>query len=295
MIGVPRIDAIGTSSHSAPVRAGDGPRPVPIALSKTTSRKNTGSRRSKVAPRSTSAGTPSQNPRRFGEPATDTRGIESTTPIPLVVIDDHPIVHTGIRHWLGKASIPTDTMSAYRSVAQFLNEHEHPSTTTALIIYDPEHGEQRPDYAGLRQLCELKHRVVAYSRIASAEIILNCLDAGATNYIVKTESPQHLIDAISAAQRGAEDLGPLAAAAVQAAQQHGRPELTDQERRVLIAWLLTDNKDGVSRQLHIAPSTVRTHLQRIRRRYREIDRPAPSKAALFARALQDGLLGIHDI
>jgi DNA-binding NarL/FixJ family response regulator len=295
MISLPRIDAIGTASHSVPLLAGDGPRPVPTALSKTTDRKNGGPRRSNVPPRSTSAGTPRQNPRRVGEPATERRGIESTTPIPLVVIDDHPIVHTGIRHWLTKASIPTDTVSAYRSVVQFLNEHEHPSTTTAVIVYDPEHGEQRPDYGGLQQLCELKHRVVAYSRIASAEIILNCLDAGATNYIVKTESPQHLIDAITAAQRGAEDLGPLATAAVQAAQQHGRPELTEQERRVLIAWLLTDNKDGVSRQLHIAPSTVRTHLQRIRRRYREINRPAPSKAALFARALQDGLLGIHDV
>jgi DNA-binding NarL/FixJ family response regulator len=59
--------------------------------------------------------------------------------------------------------------------------------------------------------------------------------------------------------------------------------------------LLTDNKDSVSKKLHIAPSTVRTHLQRIRRRYSEIDRPAPSKAALFARAIQDGLIGIHDV
>jgi DNA-binding NarL/FixJ family response regulator len=222
-------------------------------------------------------------------------GIESTSPVPLVVIDDHPIVHTGVRHWVAKAAIQTDTLPAYRSVAQFLDEHQRQSPTAAMIIYDPEHGEQRPDYAGLQQLCELGHQVIAYSRIASVEIILNCLDAGAINYIVKTESPQHLIDAITAAHRGTEHLGPLAAAAVQAAQEHGRPELTEQERRVLIAWLLTDNKDGVSQKLHIAPSTVRTHLQRIRRRYREINRPAPSKAALFARALQDGLLGIHDV
>ncbi|MGA8332615.1 MAG: response regulator transcription factor [Mycobacterium sp.] len=223
------------------------------------------------------------------------QGIDSTGPATLVVIDDHPIVHTGVRHWVAKAAIRTDTVPAYRSVAQFLNDDQRPSTTASVIIYDPEHGEQAPDYAGLRQLCELGHLVVAYSRLASAEIILNCLDAGATDYIVKTESPQHLIDAITAAHRGTEHLGPLATAAVQAAQQHGRPELTEQERRVLVAWLLTDNKDGVSQQLHIAPSTVRTHLQRIRRRYREIDRPAPSKAALFARALQDGLLGIHDV
>ena len=295
MIGMSKTAAVGASSHSAPLLMSDGLRPGSTALSKTSSSKHSGSRHKKVVPRGASPGTPSHNSRPLGEPASDKRGLESTTPMPLIVIDDHPVVHTGIRHWLAKASIPTDTASAYRSVAQFLNEHRLRPTTTAVIIYDPEHGEQRPHYGGLQQLCDLGHRVVVYSRIASAEIILNCLDAGAVNYVVKTESPQHLIDAITAALRGTENIGPLATAALQAAQQHGRPELTEQERRVLIAWLLTDNKDGVSQKLHIAPSTVRTHLQRIRRRYREIDRPAPSKAALFARALQDGLLGIHDV
>jgi DNA-binding NarL/FixJ family response regulator len=212
---------------------------------------------------------------------------------PVVVIDDQPIVHAGVRCWVAEASSLTGAVHAYRSIAEFLRKHQSPAPE--VVVYDPEHGEQRPDYAGLQQLCKLKHRVVAYSRIASAEIILSCLDAGAANYIVKSESPQHLIEAIAAAQQGIEARGPLAAAAVQAAQQRGRPELTAQERRVLIEWLLTDNKDSVSHKLHIAPSTVRTHLQRIRRRYSEIDRPAPSKAALFARAIQDGLIGIHDV
>ncbi|MDT5020347.1 MAG: hypothetical protein QOI33_871 [Mycobacterium sp.] len=212
---------------------------------------------------------------------------------PVVVIDDQPIVHAGVRCWVAEASSLTGAVHAYRSVAEFLRKHQ--SHAPEVVVYDPEHGEQRPDYASLQQLSRLKHRVVAYSRIASAEIILSCLDAGAANYIVKSESPQHLIEAIRAAQRGTESRGPLAAAAVQAAQQRGRPELTAQERRVLIEWLLTDNKDSVSKKLHIAPSTVRTHLQRIRRRYSEIDRPAPSKAALFARAIQDGLIGIHDV
>ncbi len=212
---------------------------------------------------------------------------------PVVVIDDQPIVHAGVRCWVAGASSSPGAVHAYRSIAEFLRKHQ--SHAPEVVVYDPEHGEQRPDYAGLQQLCKLKHRVVAYSRIASAEIILSCLDAGAANYIVKSESPQHLIEAIAAAQQGTEARGPLAAAAVQAAQQRGRPELTAQERRVLIEWLLTDNKDSVSQKLHIAPSTVRTHLQRIRRRYNEIDRPAPSKAALFARAIQDGLIGIHDV
>jgi DNA-binding NarL/FixJ family response regulator len=215
--------------------------------------------------------------------------------VPLVVIDDQPIVHTGVRSWVAEASILTGAVRAYRSVPEYLEQHQRQSGATEVIIYDPENGEQRPDYIGLQQLCKLNHRVVAYSRIASAEVILNCLDAGAANYIVKSEAPQHLIEAITAAQHGIESRGPVATCAVHAARRFGRPELTAQERRVLIEWLLTDNKDSVSKKLHIAPSTVRTHLQRIRRRYSEIDRPAPSKAALFARAIQDGLIGIHDV
>ncbi len=215
--------------------------------------------------------------------------------VPLVVIDDHPIVHAGVVRWVAEASIPTGAVPAYRSVADFLKERHSDNGATDVIIFDPERGEQRPDYAGLQELCKLNHRVVAYSRIASSEIILKCLDAGAINYIVKSESPQRLIEAIMAAQHGMEAHGPLAAAAVQAARQSGRPDLTAQERRVLVEWLLTNNKESVSQKLHIAPSTVRTHLQRIRKRYSEIQRSAPSKAALFARAVQDGLIGIHDV
>src|SRR5258705_7815224 len=68
------------------------------------------------------------------------------------------------------------------------------------------------------------------------------------------------------------------AAAVHRAEQCGRPGLTAQERRALIAWLHTDNKETVAKRLHIAPSTVRTHLQRIRQRYATVGRPARAKS-----------------
>ena len=151
---------------------------------------------------------------------------------PVVVIDDHPVVHTGVQRWVTEASTPTRAVAVYHSVPEFLTDHQRHSDATQVIIYDPERGEQCPDYVGLQQLSGLGHRVVAYSRIASAEIILKCIDAGAASYIVKSELPRHLIEAIAAAQRGTEYRGPLAAAAMRAAQQHGRPELTVQVEAV---------------------------------------------------------------
>ena len=218
-----------------------------------------------------------------------------STPTTVVVIDDHPVVHVGVQRWVTETQGHTGEVVSYHAAADFLREHRRRSAKPVAVIYDPERGEQPPDHEGLRQLCELKYPVIAYSRITSTEIILSYLDVGAASYIAKSEPPQHLMDAIVAVQSGSEYHGPSALAALHAARQHGRPDLTTQERRVLTAWLRTENKESVGRDLHIASSTVRTHLQRIRRRYCEIDRPAPSKAALFARALQDGLLGVHDI
>lgn len=34
-----------------------------------------------------------------------------------------------------------------------------------------------------------------------------------------------------------------------------RPELAPREKEVLLVWIRTDSKDGVARQLHIAPTT----------------------------------------
>ena len=78
-------------------------------------------------------------------------------------------------------------------------------------------------------------------------------------------------------------------------RQFPRPELAPREKEVLLAWIRTDSKDGVARQLHIAPTTVRTHLQRIRAKYAAVGRPATTKAALVARAIQDGLIDVDDL
>jgi DNA-binding CsgD family transcriptional regulator len=81
----------------------------------------------------------------------------------------------------------------------------------------------------------------------------------------------------------------------EAATTRRRPELAPREREVLLAWILNDNKDDVARQLEISATTVRTHLQRIREKYAAAGRPANTKAALVARAIQDGLVDVNDL
>lgn len=74
-----------------------------------------------------------------------------------------------------------------------------------------------------------------------------------------------------------------------------RPSLSRREVEVLLAWFECDSKAEVGRRLYISLGTVNTHLSRIRDKYAAVARPAPTKAALVARALQDELVRIDQL
>ena len=73
------------------------------------------------------------------------------------------------------------------------------------------------------------------------------------------------------------------------------PRLSGREIEVLRTWLICDSKEEVGRSLFIGAATVNTHISRIRGKYEAVGRPANTKAALLARALQDGLITIEEL
>ena len=88
---------------------------------------------------------------------------------------------------------------------------------------------------------------------------------------------------------------PVAAvrAAVSAGRQPGvpRPQLSSRQREVLAAYASTnDLLPTVARRLGMDPETVKTHLRRIRAKYADVGRPAPTRRDLYVRAVEDGLL-----
>ncbi|MDY6810962.1 MAG: LuxR C-terminal-related transcriptional regulator [Actinomycetota bacterium] len=73
------------------------------------------------------------------------------------------------------------------------------------------------------------------------------------------------------------------------------PVLTVREIEVLRTWLVLETKPAVAQELYISLGTVNTHLTRIRAKYADVGRPAPTKAALVARAVQDGLITLDEL
>lgn len=73
------------------------------------------------------------------------------------------------------------------------------------------------------------------------------------------------------------------------------PGLTDRESEILRTWLVEDSKSQAAKRLYVTTSTVATTVERIRRKYKAVGRPARTKAALFARAVQDDLIDLDTL
>jgi DNA-binding NarL/FixJ family response regulator len=186
---------------------------------------------------------------------------------------------------VGNFNHPSDFVARYPDVPNDVD----------VVLLDLQIDGNRPDFHTLSRLADAGQRVIVYSHLTANEVILTCLDLGAVTYLVKSEGKRHLIDAIHAAKTETSYLGPRMANALLNDQASGRVRLSDREKEVLIAWFQTESKELVGRRLYIAPTTVRTHLQRARAKYASMGREAPTKSALLARAIEDGILSLNDL
>ncbi len=213
----------------------------------------------------------------------------------VAVVDCHDAIHAAVELWCTKAQPAIQFAGNYFSAEQFLVEHPAAASRCGAVVLELEMQRHHVDFCALDRIIAQRHRVIVYSHIITDEVILSALDRGAVTFVAKSESKDHLIDAIRAAGTDTPYVGPRMAGAMLNDRTVGRPNLAPREKEVLIAWFRTESKDLVARQLEIAPTTVRTHLQRVRAKYAAVGRPATTKAALVARAIQDGIVNVDDM
>jgi DNA-binding NarL/FixJ family response regulator len=215
--------------------------------------------------------------------------------IAIVIIDGQDVVHVGIEAWLTGTEPPIKIVGNFSDPGAFMSDHPRATPAVDVVLFALQYEGRGPEFDALRQLCQAGHRVIVYSYLVTDEVILTSLDAGAVTYVAKSEKGEHLCEAIYAARSDTAYVAPRMAKALLNDRTVGRPHLSKREREVLVAWFQTENKELVGKRLFIEPSTVRTHLQRVRAKYAAVGRPAPTKAALIARAIQDGILSVDDL
>jgi DNA-binding NarL/FixJ family response regulator len=204
----------------------------------------------------------------------------------VAVVDAYEVVHAGIATWLREEhALGSSTTAYYVDTEEFLRRHPLPRDDAHVVVLGLA-ADDANSLAAVRDLTNRGYHVVVYSHLTDRDVIRTAIDSGARTYLFQTEGREHLLKAIRAAVTPFPYVGPNVCL---------RPALAPREQEVLLAWFRTDSKELVAQQLFLAPSTVRTHLQRIRAKYIAAGRPAGTKAALVARAIQDRIISIDDL
>ncbi|MGC4893028.1 response regulator [Micromonospora sp. DT31] len=210
-------------------------------------------------------------------------------PIGVAIVDDHPVVIDGVRAWLaGEPRLRVlatgdDPDAVLRAAPQ-----------AEVVLLDLRlHGRMVLDK--LAELSAAGRRVVVYSEHSDPTTMLAALDAGAVAFLAKHEGREHCVATVLAAASDRPYVPPALAGAMVGDARPDRPSLSDKEREALLLWFQSMSKASVARRMQISEHTVKQYVDRARIKYTRAGRPAATKAALLARAIEDGLVRPEDI
>ena len=204
----------------------------------------------------------------------------------VAVVDDHESVRLGLKAACLDAGYDFVLAAANaRELVSGLTGKECDVVVLDLSLGDGSTVTDNVKLAQATGAAVLIHSIA--DRVAS---VREALAAGAAGVIPKSSATQTVMAAIATVARG-DVLNNLEwATAIDADSDFAKAQLGRRERDVLHLYASGLPLKSVAEQLGIANSTAREYLDRIRVKYVEVGRPAPTKVDLLRRAVEDGIL-----
>jgi len=207
--------------------------------------------------------------------------------VTAVVVDDHPFFRDGVVRGLtmsGRVKVLGEAGGGREGLELIRAE----SPDVAVVDY------QMPDLDGLDVVRavvrdDLPTAVLLLSAITDSAIVFAALEAGARGYLAKDASRADVVSAVEQVARGRTVVPPELAGAladqIRLRASSAGPVLSERERQVLDGFARGLSIPQVAAELYVAPSTVKTHTQRLYEKLGVSDR-----AAAVAEAMRRGLL-----
>ncbi len=182
--------------------------------------------------------------------------------IRLLIVDDHPVVRTGLKGMLSAVEdFELVGEAADGSEAVTLSDQLAPD----VILMDL----KMPGMDGVTAIREITGRtpdrhILVLTTYDSDADILPAIEAGATGYLLKDTPREELFRAIRAAARGESVVAPTVAARLMGRMRAPAEEnLTPREIEVLARVADGASNKEIAQTLHISEATVKTHLLHI--------------------------------
>lgn len=199
----------------------------------------------------------------------------------IAIVDDHALFRESLTAWL---QIHEPDIITVRSVASV----DKLTTPVDVVLLDIDLGPRHPPAAAsVREVVATGAAVLVVSALAHPRLVRQAMASGALGYVPKHEPPHVLAQGLRTVARGELYLTPDLAAAL-ADSDDDVPALSPQELRALRLYASGLKMDSVARRLGVSPATVREYLDRVKRKYEQVGRPARTKAELWHVAAEDG-------
>lgn len=209
----------------------------------------------------------------------------------VAIVDDHESVRLGLKAACVDAGY--DVVAIAATVAEV--EGSLAETECHVVVLDLSLGDGSAVTENVKRIQAAGSAVLVHSIADRVASVREALAAGAAGVIPKSAPTTTVIAAIESVASG-EVLNNLEwASAIDADNDFAKAQLGRRERDVLHLYASGLPLKAVAGQLGIANSTAREYLDRVRVKYVEIGRPAPTKLDLLRRAVEDGILpGLED-
>lgn len=214
----------------------------------------------------------------------------SDSPVRVSVVDDHESVRLGLRSACIEAGY--EFLVAASTIGEF--ERELAGRENDVVVLDLSLGDGSSVTENVKRAQATGSGVLVHSIADRAPLVREALAAGVSGVIPKSAATQVVMTAIARVARG-EVLNNLEwASAIDADADFAKAQLGRREREILHLYASGLPLKAAAERLGIGYSTAREYLDRIRMKYVEVGRPAPTKVDLLRRAVEDGILPSMD-
>ncbi|WP_418345407.1 LuxR C-terminal-related transcriptional regulator [Rhodococcus pyridinivorans] len=201
------------------------------------------------------------------------------------LVEDHESVALGFAAML--ADQPDLELAGTATTVSGLLEQV---TDLDLAVLDLRLSDGSSPKSNVEQLRAAGLETLVFTGAENPYLLRSAARAGVLGVVRESEPAAVVIEAIRVAAAGGQVASTEWAAAID-----GDPELDDvglspRQLEVLELYASGEKLDRVARLTGLAPQTVNDYLQRIRQKYAEAGRPAPTKTDLYKRAVEDGWL-----
>jgi DNA-binding NarL/FixJ family response regulator len=177
------------------------------------------------------------------------------------------------------------------SVAAYLDwrtlTQQHPAD---VVVLDLTLGDGATVTENVRRLVHDGSPVIIHSVADRPAAVREALVAGAAGVVSKASRIDEVISAVDTVARG-ESLDNVEwASAIDGDRAFADAQLSSRERDVLRLYAAGLPLKSVAERLGVAYSTAKENITRVRVKYVEVGRPAPTKVDLLRRAMEDGLV-----